>query len=326
MSPCRAGGRTCNEAADLVEEITRIVGVDRGRDRAAAARHRRAEAVLTLRQNRCIMARRTLAARGMVEAVTWSFIPKAHAEAFGGGAPEIALSNPISSEMSDMRPNLLPGLITAAQKRTPTAASTISRCSRSVRSISVTGRSINTRSPPVSGAGPPRPTARDATGPDRQAPWTHSTRRPIAMAVLAALGAPVANVQVQPGGGDWYHPGRSGLITLGPKNVLARFGELHPRTLAALDAEGPMVAFEILIDAIPVAKAKGDQGAASARCIRPDAPETRLRLPGRRRREGRRHPPGGARGRQATDQRRHGCSTSSPARASARAASRSPSR
>jgi phenylalanyl-tRNA synthetase beta chain len=208
-----------------------------------------------LRQNRCITTRRTLAARGMVEAVTWSFIPKAHAELFGGGAPEIALSNPISSEMSDMRPNLLPGLITAAQRNADRGFADLA-----LFEIGATYLGDRPEHQHEIAAGIRRGTAK-AGGAGRH--WSGTSEavdvfdaKADAMAVLAALGAPVASAQVQAGGGDWYHPGRSGLITLGPKTVLARFGEVHPRTLTALDAEGPMVAFEILIDALPVPKAK----------------------------------------------------------------------
>jgi len=244
-----------HEAADLVEEITRIVGVDRVETVPLPRGTGVPKPVLTLRQTRSIMARRTLAARGMVEAVTWTFIPRPHAEAFGGGAPEIALSNPISSEMSDMRPNLLPGLITAAQKNADRGFADLA-----LFEIGATYLGDQPDDQHEIAAGVRRGTAR-ADGAGRH--WS-GTAAPVdvfdakadAMAVLAALGAPVGNVQVQPGGGDWYHPGRSGLITLGPKTVLARFGELHPRTLSALDADGPMVAFEVMIEAVPVSKAK----------------------------------------------------------------------
>ena len=244
-----------HEAADLVEEITRIVGVDRVETVPLSRGSAVPKPVLTIRQNRCIMARRTLAARGMVEAVTWSFIPKPHAEAFGGGQPEIALSNPISSEMSDMRPSLLPGLITAAQKNADRGFSDLA-----LFEIGATYHGDRPEHQQEIVAGVRRGTAK-AGGAGRH--WSGAAEpvdvfdaKADAMAALAALGAPVASAQVQPGGGDWYHPGRSGLITLGPKTVLARFGELHPRTLSALDADGPMVAFEILLDAIPVPKAK----------------------------------------------------------------------
>lgn len=244
-----------HEAADLVEEVTRIVGVDRVRTvplpRAAGV----ARPVLTLRQNRARTARRTLAARGLVEAVTWSFIPKAHAEAFGGGRPEIALSNPISSEMSDMRPSLLPGLIVAAQRNADRGFTDAGLFE--VGAIYLGDRPDDQHE---IAAGVRRGTAK-ASGSGRH--WSGAAgevdafdAKADAMAALAGLGAPVATAQVQAGGGDWYHPGRSGLITLGPKTVLARFGEIHPRTLAALDAEGPIVAFEILLDSIPAPKAR----------------------------------------------------------------------
>jgi len=244
-----------HEAADLVEEITRIVGVDRVPTVALPRGIGVPKPVLTLRQNRARHTRRVLAARGLVEAVTWSFIPKSHAEAFGGGAAEIELANPISSEMSDMRPSLLPGLITAAQRNADRGFSDLA-----LFEVGATYLGDRPEGQHEIAAGLRRGTAK----PDGSGRHWSGTAASVdafdakadAMAVLAELGAPVANLQVQPDGGTWYHPGRSGRITLGPKTVLARFGEVHPRTLATLQADGPIVAFEISLDALPVPRAR----------------------------------------------------------------------
>jgi phenylalanyl-tRNA synthetase beta chain len=74
--------------------------------------------------------------------------------------------------------------------------------------------------------------------------------------VLAAAGAPMQALQIVPGGPGWFHPGRSGTIQIGPQNVLGHFGELHPRALEALGAEGPAVAFEVTLERIPEPKAR----------------------------------------------------------------------
>jgi phenylalanyl-tRNA synthetase beta chain len=215
-----------------------------------------ARPVLTRMQLRERAARRELAARGMVEAVTWSFIPESHAALFGaGGNHRLALDNPISSEMSDMRPSLLPSLIAAAQKNADRGFSDVA-----LFEIGAAYGGLLPQDQEEIAAGVRRGTARPA-GAGRH--WSGAAgqvdaydAKADAMDVLAALGAPMSSLQVRPGGGDWYHPGRSGLIMLGPKTVLARFGELHPRTLEALDAEGPMVGFEIVLGALPAPRAK----------------------------------------------------------------------
>jgi phenylalanyl-tRNA synthetase beta chain len=244
------------ETADLVEEITRIVGVDRVPTVPLPRPAGVARPVLTRMQLRERAARRELAARGMVEAVTWSFIPESQAALFGaGGNHRLALDNPISSEMSDMRPSLLPSLIAAAQKNADRGFSDVA-----LFEIGAAYGGLLPQDQEEIAAGVRRGTARPA-GAGRH--WSGAAgqvdaydAKADAMDVLAALGAPMSSLQVRPGGGDWYHPGRSGLIMLGPKTVLARFGELHPRTLEALDAEGPMVGFEIVLGALPAPRAK----------------------------------------------------------------------
>ena len=240
--------------ADIVEEVVRIVGVDKVPmtpfERGDDAR----KPVLTAMQNRTRRAKRALAARGMVEAVTWSFISKPHAELFGGGQAELALANPIASDLSDMRPSLLPGLVAAAQANANRGTSDVALFE--VGQIFKGDRPENQF---VAAAGVRHGYA-SSTGMGRH--WTGSTMtdaldaKADAFAVLAAAGAPMQALQIVPGGASWLHPGRSGTIQIGPQNVLGYFGELHPRTLEALGADGPLIAFEVILDRIPDAKKK----------------------------------------------------------------------
>jgi len=242
-------------SADLVEEVIRIVGLDAIPPTPMRRLTSVNEAVLTVGQLRDRTARRALAARGMVEAVTWSFIPGDHAQRFGGGAAELTLANPISSEMSDMRPSLLPGLLAAAQRNADRGTADLAlfevgqvflgdRPEDQKRAAS----GLRRANAGVNGAG--RHWAGAAPAVDV------FDAKADALALLAALGAPVDKLQAAPAAPDWYHPGQSGVLRLGPKNVLAHFGVLHPRALRALDVDGPIVAFEVFLDAIPAPKAK----------------------------------------------------------------------
>jgi phenylalanyl-tRNA synthetase beta chain len=239
--------------ADIVEEVVRILGVDRipstPFERGDAPR----KPVLTAMQTRTRKARRALATRGMDEAVTWSFIAKEHAELFGGGRPELALVNPIASDLSDMRPSLIPGLVAAAQKNADRGFSDVA--------LFEVGQIFRGERPEdqFTAAGGVRRALAKSTGSGRH--WSSPTRevdvfdaKADALAVLEAVDVPT--VQVVPGGPAWLHPGRSGTIQIGPQNVLGYFGELHPRALEALKAEGPLVAFEVILEKIPTPKAK----------------------------------------------------------------------
>ena len=241
--------------ADIVEEVVRIVGVDRVPftpfDRGEAPR----KPVLTPIQLRTRKGKRALAARGMVEAVTWSFISKPQAELFGGGQAELALANPIASDLSDMRPSLIPGLIAAAQKNAD-------RGSPDVALFEV-GQVFKGDQPEdqLTAASGVRRALAKASGIGRHwsAPAAEVDAFDVkgdALAALTAAGAPAQALQVVPGAPAWFHPGRSGTIQIGPQNVLGYFGELHPRALEALDAEGPLAAFEVILDKIPEPKAK----------------------------------------------------------------------
>jgi phenylalanyl-tRNA synthetase beta chain len=240
--------------ADIVEEIMRIVGVDRVPptpfDRGEAPR----KPVLTPIQLRTRKAKRALGARNLVEAVTWSFIERKQAELFGG-KPELALANPIAADLSDMRPSLIPGLVAAAQRNTDRGFPDVG--------LFEVGQVFRGDTPAdqftaVSGI---RRALAKPSGMGRH--WSKHDgevdafdAKADALAVLTAAGAPSQALQVVPGGPPWFHPGRSGTIQIGPQNILGHFGELHPSALEALDAEGPLVAFEVILERIPEPKAK----------------------------------------------------------------------
>jgi phenylalanyl-tRNA synthetase beta chain len=244
--------------ADIVEEIVRIFGVDKVPmtpfERGDAPR----KPILTPIQLRTRRAKRALAARGMVEAVTWSFISKPHAALFGGGQSELALANPIAADLSDMRPSLLPGLVAAAQANADRGFPDVA-----LFEVGQVFKGDRPEDQLIAAAGVRHGFA-SSKGLGRH--WSGSATADVldakadAFAVLAATGAPMQALQVVPGGGaqgiSWLHPGRSGSIQIGPQNILGYFGELHPRTLEALGADGPLIAFEVFLDRIPDAKQK----------------------------------------------------------------------
>ncbi len=241
--------------ADLVEEVMRIHGVDKIKPEPLTSHDAVNGKILTTLQIRTRAAKRALAVRGMMEAVTWSFIPAAHAELFGGGQPELRLANPIAADMSDMRPSLLPGLVAAAQRNADKGIGDVA-----LFEVSGTYEGDSPAQQRRVAAGVRRGTARlEGSGRD----WAGNMNvvgvfdaKADAMAALEACGAPVANLQMEVPGPGWYHPGRSGFIKLGPKTVLGHFGEFHPKTLEGLDVSGPLAGFEVFIDAIPEPKTK----------------------------------------------------------------------
>ena len=240
--------------ADIVEELVRIVGVDRvpstrfGREQAR-------KPVLTAIQNRTRKAKRALAARGLLEAVTWSFVSKREAELFGGGATELALANPIAAELSDMRPSLIPGLVMAAQRNADrgfpdTAVFEVGQIFKSDKPADQLTAASGLR------RGLAKPSGSGRHWSAKSGPADVFDVKADAFAVLAAAGTPMQALQVVPGGPTWFHPGRSGTIQIGPQNVLGHFGELHPRAIAGLKAEGPLVAFEVILEKIPEPKTR----------------------------------------------------------------------
>src|SRR5271168_4460697 len=213
--------------ADIVEEVVRIVGVDRVPWTPFPRSDTQRKPVLTPIQMRTRKAKRALAARNLTEAVTWSFIAKTHAELFGGGKPELALANPIAADLSDMRPSLIPGLVAAAQKNADRGFPDVG--------LFEVGQIFRGDQPQdqLTAAGGVRRALAKSTGIGRH--WSKRDgevdaydAKADALTVLAAAGASVQAMQVVPGGPAWFHPGRSGAIQIGPQNVLGHFGELHP--------------------------------------------------------------------------------------------------
>lgn len=236
--------------ADLIEEVARIASLTRLQG-APMARQLPGvpRPILTPLQVRERTARRTIAALGYNEAVTYSFIDARSAALFGGGADAVRVENPISSEMTHLRPDLLPGLLAAAARNQ----------ARGFMDLALFEIG------PAFQGGEPGDQHLQAAGllvgaAAQRDP--HGSRRMVdvfdakadAEAVLAALGAP-ARVQISRKVAGWWHPGRAGVIGLGP-NTMATFGEVHPRICQAMDVKGPAVAFTILIANIPAPKAK----------------------------------------------------------------------
>lgn len=234
--------------ADLVEEIARITGYDQVPSTALDRAPGVAKPTATRSQLMERRVRRTAAARGLDEAVTWSFISEQEAEAFGGG--EWMLANPISEEMKAMRPSLLPGLIGAARRNLDRGAS-------SVRLFELGRRYLGDTEHPTLGlllAGDRR--ARSWQSGKSQSFDAFDAKVEV-LALLEAADAPVANLQIIPDAGPTWHPGRSAKLGLGPKTILAAFGELHPGLSRTLDAPAGAVAAEIYLDAIPAPRTSG---------------------------------------------------------------------
>jgi len=234
--------RDVTGSADIVEEIARIEGYDKVPSTPLRRVPGVARPTATPEQLLERKVRRTAATRGLNEAVTWSFVSEAEAAPFGGSA--WVLENPISEDMKAMRPSLLPGLLAAAARN-------LARGAASARLFEVGRRYL---------AEAERPTLGLILSGERAArDWRNGRSDAVdafdakaeAMAILAAAGAPVDNLQALTPASSVYHPGRSARLSLGPKNVLAEFGELHPATLKAFDLSGPVVAAEVFLDALP---------------------------------------------------------------------------
>jgi phenylalanyl-tRNA synthetase beta chain len=235
----------------LIEEIMRVKGFDNipivplDRDSALP------QQILTVGQRRESFARKVLAGRGMLEVVTWSFMEEGPANLFGGVPDSLKLENPISTDLSVMRPSLLPNLLAAAGRNAdrgyPDAA--LFEVGPAWRDATPEGEDILAGGIRAGQTGPRHwndpPRAVDAF--DAKAD---------AVAVLTACGAPVDNLQVSRDAPAWYHPGRSGALRLGP-NVLAWFGEIHPGVLRGMDVKGPAVGFEVYLHNVPQPRSKG---------------------------------------------------------------------
>ncbi len=242
--------------ADLVEEVVRIAGLDRiVPTPLAKANEAVAAAILTPLQKRTRQTKRALAASGLVEAVTWSFVSREQAALFADGRPALSLANPIAADLSDMRPSLLPGLVAAVGRNAARGFGDIGLFE--VGQIFLGDRDTDQRI----AATAVRAGTMKITGSGRH--WSGAAgavdvqdAKADAMGLLAALGVPTGGLQVVAGAGTAFHPGRSGTLRFGPKTIIGRFGELHPRVLAAMDVAGPIVGCEIILDDIPAPKSR----------------------------------------------------------------------
>lgn len=239
--------RDCTQPADLVEEIARIHGFDNIVPVSLPRLPGRREPTATVGQNRARFVRRALALRGYREAVTWSFCETKEAAAFGGHGEGLALENPISSELDVMRPSALIHLLKAIQANADKGLEDprlfevgpvwLDDTPKGQKTVAAGVRFVE--------AGRHWTGTREADLFDAKAD---------ALAALDAAGAPVDSLQAAPEARSWWHPGRSGVLRLGPKNVLAEFGELHPGMLKALGIDGRVIGFEVVLDAIPQPK------------------------------------------------------------------------
>ena len=240
--------RDIDGPADLVEEVIRIEGIDHVPPVALPRAPGVARPTATSQQKLERRARRAAAARGLDEAVTWSFISEAQAAPFGGGA--FTLANPISEDLKVMRPSLLPGLLAATERN-------IKRGATAVRLFEIGRRYLEEAERPTLSvvlAGDKTP--RNWRSGKAQGFDAYDAKAE-AIALLAQAGAPVENLQVMGEAGDAWHPGQSGTLRLGPKTVLAAFGMVHPSVLKAFDLDGAVAAVELYLDAIPPKRATG---------------------------------------------------------------------
>jgi phenylalanyl-tRNA synthetase beta chain len=244
--------------ADLVEEVARIEGYGALPSTPLPDLGAPSRGVLNPRQGRVRLARRALAAMGYAEAVTWSFTKQSTATLFGGGDDALRVENPIAADLDCMRPSALPNLIQAAARNAARghADAALFEIGPIYLDDSPTGQRTV-----IAGLIAPR-AARHWGGASEDALFG---LKGDLMALLEALGAPVASLQlVQGQNRDWWHPGRSARLQLGPKTIMVEFGALHPRVLKALDADGPMLAFEIVLDAVPEPRGQKSKARGSA--------------------------------------------------------------
>jgi phenylalanyl-tRNA synthetase beta chain len=235
--------------ADLVEEVTRVFGFDRIPTTSLPPVSTMSRPVRDPLQRRTPQARRALAARGMNEAVTWSFLPLKKAERFGGGGADVRLLNSIDATLDTMRPSILPNLIDAASRNEARGLSDPALFEVGPQYKDATPQGQRTV---AAGIRHNMAVPRNWAGPARTVDAFDA--KADALAVLSAIGAP-DTLSSQAGAPNWYHPGRSGALKLGDR-VMAYFGELHPEIVAAADLKGSVAAFEVFLDAPPLPKAK----------------------------------------------------------------------
>ncbi|MBC8050451.1 MAG: phenylalanine--tRNA ligase subunit beta [Chitinophagales bacterium] len=242
--------------ADLVEEVIRLHSIDNVPATPLPSPLDAAKPMFTEAEKRLKAARRALASRGLVEAIIWSFIPRDDAESFGGGLPETELANPISREMSFMRPSLVPGLLRAAAGNLNRGASDIALFEAGQAFAGdAPGDQFNAASGVRIGLACSGGMGRNWDGAGTSAGFLDA--KADALATLAACGFDPEKASVNRDAPGWLHPGRSGSLKLGPKTTLAVFGELHPDMAEVFGLSGPIAVFEAYLDAIPAPKKKG---------------------------------------------------------------------
>ncbi|MGB3026934.1 phenylalanine--tRNA ligase subunit beta [Paradevosia shaoguanensis] len=243
------------QKADIAEEVMRMVGVDKVPVEPLPRLNHVAPRILTAIQNRRRIARRALAARGLDEAVTWSFISHDLATRFGGGGDDVQLANAIASDMTDMRPSLLPGLLSAATRNANRGFADVGLFEVGQIFLSDKPEGQHTYATGI------RTGTAGFDGAGRH--WS-GNGKPVGVfdakadlgAVLDALSVDIEKVQLVAEAPAWSHPGRGGRLQLGPKVILGWFGELHPAWAKELDIDGPVAAFEIDLDALPEPRKK----------------------------------------------------------------------
>ena len=236
--------------ADLVEEILRIRGYEEIPVVPLIRDSVLPKPALTAAQRRAVQVRRTLAARGLIEAVTFSFLPRAQAELFGGGSEALTLANPISADLDVMRPSILPNLLAAAQRNAdrgfPNGA--LFEIGPFYKDDTPEGQTATATGLRSGSTGTKR-------WDDPGRPVDALLAKADALAALSAAGVVGESLQVTADAPAWYHPGRSGVLKQGNK-PLAQFGEIHPGILAAMGIAGPAVGFEVFLDAVPAPRAR----------------------------------------------------------------------
>ncbi len=236
--------------ADLVEEVARIAGYDALPSTPLPPVAAKAGGVLNLRQVRVRLARRALAAAGFAETIGWSFVSETAAGLFGGGHARLKLANPISADLSDMRPSILPGLIEALGRNAARGFNDAALFE--IGPVFSGDQPGDQRSAIGAVIAPHAPRRWDASG-DADV----YTLKGHLFGLLEEMGVAVDKLQVAQGtASGWWHPGQSARVQLGPKVVMAEFGALHPSVLKALDVTGPVYAFELWLEAVPEQKKK----------------------------------------------------------------------
>lgn len=244
--------RDCTMGADLVEEISRTHGLHNMEALSLPVVSARREPLATHLQNKIRRARRALAGQGLSEAVTWSFASLAHTKLFDGGDDALVLDNPISSDLDCMRPSALIHLLLAGQRSADKGYSgaALFEAGPTYQNITPTGQA-----PTIAGIRRIETTRhwQGSTAPDA------FTAKADALSALAAMGAKTDNLQIAKPTGSYWHPGRSGRLQMGPKNILADFGELHPGVLKELGISGRVCAFEVWPASVPSGRKKSSK-------------------------------------------------------------------